>query len=94
MPTTIWSRISCLVVCHPAHIFFGGVNWTDLDHKREWWPTLVNVVIHPQVPLRAENFLTIYAPTGPSRTLLQGVSESAEAMNQFPLPSMTMPHCE
>jgi len=35
---------------------------------------LVNMVIHPQVPLRAENFLTIYVPTGHSRTLLQGVS--------------------
>jgi len=80
-------------IISPAHISVGGVNWTGLDCKREWWPTLVNMAIHPQVPLRAE-YLTIYAPTGHSRTLRQGVSELAEAMNLSPLPSMTMPYCE
>lgn len=72
-------------IISPAHISVGGVNWTDLDCKTERWPTLVNVVIHPQVLLRAE-YLTIYAPIGHSRTLRQGVSELAESMNLFPLP--------
>jgi hypothetical protein len=36
----------------------GSMGWIDLAQHRDRWRALVNVVMNPNVPLQAENFLT------------------------------------
>ena len=36
----------------------GGMDWIKLVQDRERWRALVNVVINPQIPQNAGNFLT------------------------------------
>ena len=47
---------ACLSIISPSHISVGGVNWTDLDRKREWWPTCQHGN-SPAGPIKGRNLL-------------------------------------
>ena len=53
----------------------GGMDWIDLAHDRDRWPSLLKAVMNVRVAYNAGNFLTSCKAVSVSRTtLLHGVS--------------------
>jgi len=52
-----------------------SLDWIELAHDRDRWPTLVSVVMNLRVPRNAGYFLTSCKPVSCSRrTVLHGIS--------------------
>jgi hypothetical protein len=39
-------------------IDWGDMDWIDLDEDRDWWRTIVNMILNLQVPYSAAKFLS------------------------------------